>query len=271
MTKPSSTRIHPTALLTFKAALAPDVTVGAFAILEGEIHLGPGCVIGAHAHLIGPLTMGRDNEVYSNAVIGEKPQHMDYRDEPTSVEVGDSNVFRENVTIHRGTSDAGRTVIGTGNYFMAGSHVAHDCRVGDHCTLANNALLGGHCILANGAHVGGNSAVHQNCRLGRLCVLADTSSATVDIPPFIVQHGRNIVIGVNAAGMRRAGISEEQILAMQRGYNIVYSQGFVLKFALARLESELGAVEAIREFVTFARQSRRGIGRVHDKDAEPVP
>jgi UDP-N-acetylglucosamine acyltransferase len=270
MTEPSSIRIHPTALLSSKATLAPDVTVGAFAILEGEIHLGPGCVIGPRAHLIGPLTMGRLNEVYSNAVIGEKPQHLDYRDEPTSVEVGDSNVFRENVTIHRGTSDSGRTVIGTGNYFMAGSHVAHDCRVGDQCTLANNAMLGGHCILANGAQVGGNSAVHQNCRLGRLCVLEDTSSATVDIPPFIVQHGRNIVIGVNMAGMYRAGISEEQILAMQRGYNIVYSQGYVLNLALARLESELGAVETIREFVTFARQSRRGIGRVHDKGAEPA-
>jgi UDP-N-acetylglucosamine acyltransferase len=186
------------------------------------------------------------------------------------VEVGDSNVFRENVTIHRGTSDSGRTVIGIGNYFMAGSHVAHDCRVGDHCTLANNAMLGCHCILANGAHVGGNSAVHQNCRLGRLCMLEDTSSATVDIPPFIVQHGRNIVIGVNTAGMCRAGISEERILAMQRGYNIVYSQGYVLNLALARVESELGAVEAIRELVTFARQSRRGIGRVHDKGEEPA-
>jgi len=270
MMEPSSTRIHPTALISTKAELSPDVTVGAFAILEGEIRLGPGCIIGPRAHLIGPLTMGRDNQVYSNAVIGERPQHLQYRDEPTSVEVGDANIFRENVTVHRGTADSGRTVIGNGNYFMAGSHVAHDCHVGDRCTLSNNALLGGHCIVANGAQLGGNSAVHQNCRLGRLCVLEDTSSATVDIPPFIVQHGRNMVIGVNVVGMRRAGLSEEQILAMQRGYDIVYAQGYVLNMALARLESELGAVDTIREFVTFARQSRRGIGRVHDKGSEPA-
>ena len=101
MTEPSSIRIHPTALLSSKATLAPDVSVGAFAILEGEVHLGPSCVIGPRAHLIGPLTMGRLNEVYSNVVIGEKPQHLHYRDKPTSVEVGESNVFRENVTVHR--------------------------------------------------------------------------------------------------------------------------------------------------------------------------
>ncbi len=125
-------------------------------------------------------------------------------------------------------------------------------------------------MVSDGAYVGGNSAVHQNCRLGRLCVLEETSSATVDIPPFIVQHGRNMVIGVNAAGMRRAGLSEEQILAMQRVYDTVYLQGLVLNIALARLESEFGAVDVVREFVTFARQSRRGIGRVHDKGSEPV-
>ena len=266
----SSTRIHPTALLSLRANLAPDVTVGAFALLEGEIRLGPGCEIGPRAHLIGPLVMGKDNRVYSNAVIGERPQHLQYRDQPTGVEVGDSNTFRENVTVHRGSIDSARTVIGSGNYFMAGSHVAHDCHVADGCILANNALLGGHSDLADGAYVGGNSAVHQNCRLGRLSVLEGTSSATVDVPPFVVQLGRNMVVGVNVAGMRRAGLSEEQIGALRRSFDTVYLQGLTLSIALARLEGELGAVDVVREFVAFVRQSRRGIGRVHDKDLSPA-
>jgi UDP-N-acetylglucosamine acyltransferase len=136
--------------------------------------------------------------------------------------------------------------------------------VGDHCTLADNALLGGHCALAEGAYVGGNSAVHQFCRLGRLAVLEAVSSATVDIAPFIVQRGRNVVVGVNAAGMRRAGLGEGQIRAMQRCFDTVYLRGLLLTNALDQLEGELGAVDVVREFVAFARQSRRGIGRARD-------
>jgi UDP-N-acetylglucosamine acyltransferase len=209
--------------------------------------------------------MGKDNHVYSSAVIGERPQHLQYRDEPAGVEVGDGNIFRENVTVHRGTTDSARTIIGNGNCFMAGAHVAHDCHIADGCILASNALLGGHCALADGAYVGVNSTVHQHCRLGRLSVLQGTSSATVDIPPFIVQQGRNRAVGVNAAGMRRAGLSEEQIGALRRCFDTVYLQGLILSTALARLESELGAVNVVRKFVAFARQSRRGIGRARNK------
>jgi UDP-N-acetylglucosamine acyltransferase len=257
--------LHPTALISPTALLAPDVRVGAFAVLEGKVQLGPGCVVGPHVHLIGPLTMGRDNQIFSNAVIGEKPQHLAYRDEPTTVEIGDTNVFRENVTIHRGMAGTGRTLLGNGNYLRAGSHVAHDCQVGNSCTLANNALLGGYCILGDGARVGGNSAAHQFCRFGRLAVLEDSSITTVDIPPYLVQQGRNEVIGVNVAGMQQAGLGVEQIEAMQKAYDTVYHRGFVLAVALARLEEQFGPLDVIQEFVAFARQSRRGIGRGHDR------
>jgi UDP-N-acetylglucosamine acyltransferase len=266
----SSTRIHPTAVLSPMAELAPDVTVGAFAVLEGQVRLGPGCVIGLRAHLIGPLTMGQDNYVFNNAAIGGCPQHLQYRDEPAGVEVGDGNTFRENVTVHSGTLPFGRTLIGSGNYFMAGSHVGHDCEVGDHCTLADNGLLGGHCVLADGVHIGAASAVHQSCRLGRLAVLDDVSSATVDIPPFVVQRERNVVVGVNVGGMRRAGLSEEQIDAVRRCYDTVYLCGLVLTSALDRLEGELGAVDVVREFMAFARESRRGIGRAAGKSSDAV-
>lgn len=256
---------HPTALVSSEALLAPDVTVGPFAVVEGRVQLGPGCEVGAHVHLIGPLTMGRDNRIFTKSVIGEKPQHLEYRDEPTSVEIGDSNIFRENVTIHRGMAGTGRTLLGSGNHLKAGSHVAHDCQVGNGCTLDNNALLGGFCVLGDGARVGGNSAAHQFCRLGRLAVLEESSITTVDIPPFLVQQVRNVVIGVNEAGMREAGLGNEQVRAMQRAYEVVYLRGFVLSQALACLEQELGTLDVIQEFVAFTRQSRRGIGRAQDR------
>ncbi len=260
-------RIHPTALLSPEAELAPDVTVGAFAIVEGKVRLEAGCVIRPRAHLIGPLTMGKDNQVYSNAVIGERPQHLHYRDEPTGVKIGDGNAFRENVTVHRGTAASGLTRIGDGNYFMAGSHVAHDCRVGNRCTLVNNALLGGHCELADFAYVSGNAAVHQFCQMGRLSFLGGGSITTKDVAPFIMQQGVNTVVGVNVVGMRRAGLAEEEINSLRRVYHVVFLKGWTLPYALARVEQELGHMDVVREFLTFVRHSPRGINRARGRGA----
>jgi UDP-N-acetylglucosamine acyltransferase len=255
-------RIHPTALISPEAELAPDVEVGAFVIIEGNVRVGPGCVIRPRAHLIGPLTMGRDNQVFGNAVLGERPQHVKYQGEPTGVAIGDGNTFRENVTVHRGTTHSWTTRIGNGNYFMAGSHVGHDCQVGDRCTLVNNAVLGGHCVVGDGVYISGNSGAHQFCRLGRLALLSGTSATTKDMPPFIIQQDFNIVMGVNLVGMRRAGMTAAQINAIRRVYHIVYLQGLSLPNALAKVEAELGAVDVVREFVDFVRQSQRGINGV---------
>lgn len=264
----ASPRIHPTALIASEADLADDVVVGAFAVVEGKVRLGPGCVVRPRAHLIGPLVMGRDNHVYSNAVIGERPQHTGYRDEPTGVDVGDGNTFRENVTVHRGTTQSWRTRIGDGNYLMAGSHIAHDCQVGSRCVLVNNALLGGHVVLADGACVSGNSAVHQFCRMGRLSFLSATSMTTKDVPPFMVQQGVNDVVGVNVVGMRRAGHSRGEIDAARRVYHIVFRRGLSLPCALAEVEGELGGVGVAREFVEFVRQSSRGINRARGRGGD---
>lgn len=261
----ASARVHPTATVSAETALPSDIEVGAFVVIEGSVRLGAGCVLRPRAHLIGPLVMGRGNIVYSNALIGERPQHSDYRGEPTGVEIGDANTFRENVTVHRGTAATGRTRIGSGNHFMIGSHVAHDCVVGDNCTLVNNALLGGHCVLDDGAYVSGNAAVHQFCRLGRLAFVSATSLTTKDVPPFIVQQGVNAVVGVNVVGMRRAGYTPEQIGAVRRVYHIVFRRGLLLPDALAQVEAELGAVDVVREFVGFVRESRRGINRVRGR------
>jgi UDP-N-acetylglucosamine acyltransferase len=264
-----SARIHPTAVIAPEADLADDVEVGPFVVIEGAVRLGPGCVIRPHAHLIGPLTMGRGNRVYSGAVLGERPQHLKYNGEATGVEVGDDNVFREHVTVHRGTAQSWKTVIGSRNFFMAGAHVAHDCRVGSGCMLANGALLGGHCVVEDGAYLSGNSAVHQFVRVGRLALLSGASATSKDIPPFILQQNINTVVGVNVVGMRRAGLGGAEIDAVRRAYHVIFREGQSIPNALARVEAELGSFAAVRELVDFIRHSARGISVVRERTRGP--
>jgi UDP-N-acetylglucosamine acyltransferase len=252
-------RIHPTALIAPEAELAADVRVGAYAVIEGNVRIGPGCVLRPRAHLIGPLTMGPDNQVFSGAVLGERPQHFGYKDEPTGVEIGAGNTFRENVTVHRGTTHSMITRIGNHNYFMAGSHVGHDCQIGNRCILVNASLLGGHVVLGDNAYLGGNAGVHQFCRLGRLAFLGGMGVATKDIPPFIMQDGRNTVVAVNVVGMRRAGLSRAQIDAIRRVYHIMYLKGLAVPNGLAQVERELGGIDVVQEYMAFVRASKRGI------------
>jgi UDP-N-acetylglucosamine acyltransferase len=255
----TSARIHPFAIVSPEAELAPDVEVGPFAIIEGRVTLGAGCRIHARAHLIGPLTMGENNEVYPNAVIGGRPQHLGYKGEPTGVEIGDGNTFRENVTVHRGTTHSWVTRIGNNNLLMVGSHVAHDCKIGNRCILTNNSLLAGHCELEDNVCISGNSALHQFVKVGRLAFLSGISASTKDIPPFLIQQNINEVHGVNLVGMRRAGFTSPQIDAVRRLYHIVYLQGLAVPNALAEVMSELGHIDVAREFVQFVKNSKRGI------------
>jgi len=259
MSSTRSVSIHPTAIGSPEAELGLGVEIGPYTILDGAVRLGAGCVVRAHAHLIGPLAMGQNNQVFTGAVVGERPQHLKYAGEPTGVEIGDDNIFRENVTIHRGTTYSWKTRIGSNNFFMAGSHVAHDCVVGNHCILANGALLGGHCSLADQVYVSGNSAVHQFVRLGRLALLSGSSGTTKDIPPFVVQQDINRVVGVNLVGMRRSGMTNAQIEAVRRAFHIIFQEGHILPTALHLVEQQLGAFDQVAEMVAFIRQSKRGI------------
>lgn len=254
-----SAHIHSTAIVSSEAIIADDVVIGPFCIVEGRVRIGAGCILHARSHLIGPLTLGEGNEIFSNAIIGEKPQHFMYKNEPTSVEIGDNNIFRENVTIHRGTTGSWTTKVGSGNYLMAGAHIAHDCKIGNKCILANNALIGGHGELADNVFISGNAAVHQFCKLGRLSFLSGTSGTTKDVPPFIIQQNINHVVGVNIIGMRRAGLTTVQINAIRRVYHIMYLQHLSVPTALSVIEAELGHIDVVQEFVQFVRESKRGI------------
>jgi UDP-N-acetylglucosamine acyltransferase len=255
----NNAHIHPTALVSEDAVIADDVVVGPYSIIEGRVRIGAGTILHARSHIIGPAVIGEGNEIYSNAIIGEKPQHMMYKDEPTSIEIGDNNVLRENVTVHRATTGSWLTKIGNGNYLMAGAHIAHDGRVGNKCILANNSLIGGHVELADNVFISGNAAVHQFCRMGRLSFLSGTSGTTKDIPPFIIQQNINHVVGVNIIGMRRAGLSSAQINAIRRVYHIMYLQHLSVPNALAEAEAELGHIDVVQEFIKFVRESKRGI------------
>jgi len=203
--------------------------------------------------------MGANNIIFPGAVLGERPQHLKYNGEPTGLEIGDGNIFREHVTVHRGTTHSWETRIGNDNFLMANAHVAHDCRVGDSCIIANGALLGGHCVLEDSVYLSGNCAVHQFVRLGRLSLLSGVSATTKDIPPFIIQQRINCIVGVNVVGMRRAGIPTAHIDAVRRAFHILYRQGLLVPQAVALIEREWGDVPEVAEMVAFIRASSRGI------------
>jgi UDP-N-acetylglucosamine acyltransferase len=259
-------RVHPTAVISSEAVLANGVQIGPYAVIEGMVRIGSGCIIRPHAYLRGPLTMGARNTVFSGVILGEDPQHLKYQNEPTSLEIGEGNVFREHVTVHRGTNASGSTRIGDNNFFMAGSHIGHDCRIGCGCIFANGALVAGHCTIEDGVYLSGNSAVHQFSRMGRLSLLGGVSATTKDIPPFIIQQGINYVVGVNVVGMRRGGVASDQIDGVRQAFHILYRQGLAIGEALARLEKQLGSHAAVMEMASFIRGSTRGINRTRDRD-----
>jgi UDP-N-acetylglucosamine acyltransferase len=263
-----SPRIHPTALVSEQVELASNVVIGPYAVVDGPVRLGPDCVIKPHACVMGPLTMGRGNVVYPGAVLGERPQHLRYNDEPTTLEIGDFNIFRENVTVHRGTTHAMRTVIGDHNFFMVNSHVGHDCVIGSRCILTNGALVGGHCVLSDNVYLSGNSAVHQFVRIGRLALLSGCSATTKDIPPFVIQQYIDTVVGINVVGMRRAGMTHLQINAVREAFKILFREGQTLPAAVARLERELGEVDAVQEIVAFLRKCPKGINPMRTRGRE---
>ncbi|MFO0964277.1 MAG: acyl-ACP--UDP-N-acetylglucosamine O-acyltransferase [Gemmataceae bacterium] len=232
-----SARIHPTAVVSKEAELADDVEIGAYAVIEGKVRVGRGTILRPASYLYGPLTMGEGNLVCTGAVLGEKPQHVKYQNEPTSLEIGDHNIFREHVTIHRGTTHSWKTVIGSHNFFMVHCHIAHDCVVGSRCVFVNGCMLGGHCQVSDQVYISANSGVHQFCRIGRLALLSGMSALTTDMPPFVIQQGHNTVSGLNLIGMRRAGMTHAQIDEAKHAFRIVFREGLTLPVAL--LEKEM--------------------------------
>lgn len=255
--------IHPTAIVEAGAQVDPACDIGPYAVIGPHVRMGPGCTVGAHAVVTGRTTLGQGNRVFPHAVVGEVPQDLKFRGEETSLVVGDRNVFREFVTVHLGTAGGGGvTRIGSGCLFMANSHVAHDCRIGDGAIIANSVALAGHVTLEEHVHFGGLSAAHQFCRIGRLAFVSGMTGIAMDVPPYCMASGsRAELVGLNAIGMQRAGMSDEQIGRVKQAYKVIFRSNLQLAEALGQLESELGAHPEVAHFIAFIGASKRGITR----------
>ena len=248
--------IHPTAHVDPQASLAPDVYIGPGCSVRGHVTLGPGTRLIAQVHLRGPLTLGQRNRVYPFACLGFAPQDRGYDpDHPgAGALVGDDNTFREGTTLNRATGDT-PTTVGDRNYFMAYSHVGHDCRVRNDCTFANNAMLAGHCLVGDRVNLAGGSGAAQYCRLGRLAMISGAAGVTRDLPPFCTVHVTKRVSSLNLIGLRRAGL-RQHILQLQRAFDIYYREGHTRPVAVARIRDELADDPLCLEFAHFLADSR---------------
>ncbi len=256
--------IHPTAIVHPKAEIAQDVEIGPYTIIEEDVFIGEGTKIGPHVVIREGTTIGKQCQIYQFASIGEAPQALAYRGEKTTLRVGDRNIIREFVTLHRGTlKGGGETVIGNHNFFMAYAHVAHDCHIGNQVILANGATLAGHILIEDYAVIGGLSAVHQFCRIGAHAFVSGLTGVTLDIPPYTLAAGnRAKLFGLNTVGLKRHQFSEETIKALKTAYRIIFRSGFPLEKALRTLEeSELSQVIEVQHLVQFIKQTKRGISR----------
>lgn len=255
--------IDPRAVVNVKAELAEDVKVGPFSIIGPDVHIDAGTEIGPHVVIKGPTSIGKDNVIYQFTSIGEDPQDKKYDDEVTRLEIGDRNVVREFCTMHRGTlQDQGVTKIGDDNLFMAYTHVAHDCVIGDHVIMANGASIAGHVHVGDHAILGGFTLVHQFTQIGEFSFSAMGSAITQDIPPFVMVGGRPTrPHGINSVGMERNGKSPEVIRQIRQAYKILYKNNLRLEDAIEEMEGMAGESNELSNMVSFLRNVTRGILR----------
>ncbi|MBK9245881.1 MAG: acyl-ACP--UDP-N-acetylglucosamine O-acyltransferase [Burkholderiales bacterium] len=259
--------VHPTALVDRQAELDDDVEVGPYAIVGPRVRIGGGSSIGAHTVVSGRTTIGRNNRVFPHAAIGGVPQDKKYAGEDTALAIGDGNTIREFCTINIGTAQGGGlTRIGADNWIMAYVHVAHDCRVGDHCILANAVTLAGHVELGDWVILGGLAAVHQFCRVGSHAMAGGGTILVQDLPPFVICNGNPAAAhGLNSEGLKRRGFSAESIAALRRAYKTVYKEGLTAAAASEHLlQAAAQAADAaaeLRLLADFVRTSKRGIVR----------
>ena len=251
------------AIVSPRAHLAADVSVGPFSVIGPEVVIGPGTVIGPHVVINGPTTIGADNRIFQFASLGDAPQDKKYHGEPTRLEIGDRNVFRENTTANRGTThDRGVTRIGHDNLFMAYSHIAHDCMVGSNTVFANCAALGGHVEIGDWVILGGLTAVHQFTKVGAHAFLAGGAIVTRDVPPYVMVAGNPAEPhAVNSEGLKRRGFTPEQVRNIRNAYRTVYRSGLRLVEALEQLEVDAPERPEIALFCAFIRTSGRSIVR----------
>ncbi len=255
--------IHPTAIVDPSAELGA-VDLGPGAVVGAGVRLHDGVVLGPHAVVSGPAEIGPRTWLDAHVALGGAAQDVktDPR-EPNRLVIGADNVFREFTTAHRGTSAGGGvTTIGAGNYFMANSHVAHDCVVGNGCMFANSAAIAGHVRVSDGAILGGLSAVHQHARIGRLAMLGGGAMCAQDVPPFSIAQGdRARLYGLNVIGLRRAGFGSEVLSALKEAWRVLFVGDLPRRTAIAQIHASLGDVPEVAELLAFLESTERGVCR----------
>jgi UDP-N-acetylglucosamine acyltransferase len=255
--------IHPTAIISPQAELGSGVRIGAYSLIGEGVRIGDHCEISSHVVIEGNTVLGVGNRVFSFACLGGEPQHKRYKNEATRLEIGDHNVIREYVTIHRGTAlDQGLTRVGSHNWIMAYCHIAHDCQVGDHTVFANNASLAGHVQVGNHVILGGFTGVHQFSRVGDHAFTGMGTMANRDIPPFVIAVGNYAKpYGINKEGLRRRSFSSERIQALHQAFKILIYKNLPRSAALEAVAALAQAYPEVKQLVDFIQQSKRGIIR----------
>ena len=251
--------IHPTAIVSEGAEIAPDVEVGPYAVIDEGVTIGPGTRVYHHAYLTGRARIGEGNVIHPGAVIGGEPQDLSFAGGVSGCRVGDRNVIREGAQVHRGTEAGTETVIGSDCYLMANSHVAHNCRLGDRVIMANCALLGGYVTVGDRAFLSGGVVVHQFVRIGTHAFVSGNASVSMDVPPYLTVRGRNSVCRVNTVGLKRSEVvSDEAAGEIGRAYRALYRSGRPFSEAISGLEAA-GPGPEVAAMIEFFRTSERGV------------
>ena len=252
--------IHPTAVVDANAELADNVKIGPLCVIGPNVKIGPDCELVAQIHITGHTTLGRKNTIYPFASMGTPPQDYDFNGEVSYLKIGDGNTFREGFTANPGTKPGTETVIGNNCYFMANSHVAHNCVIGDNVIMANDALPAGYAEIGDRAILSGLTAVHQFCRVGRLAMIGGCCAISKDLPPYMMCFTKNNrVSGLNLIGMKRSGIPAESIKAMKQVYRIFFRSALTPKLAMEKIEAEVPITPEVEEFMDFVKTTKRGI------------
>ena len=262
--------IHPTAVIHPKAELDEDVAVGPFSVLGEHVRIGRGTQIGSHVSIEGWTEVGQRCKVFPYVSIGSPPQHLQYRDEPTRVVIGDDTILREYVTVNRGTAfGGGSTTLGHHDFLMAYVHIAHDCQVGNYVVMANAATLGGHITIGNYAVVGGLVGVHQYVRIGDYAMVGGCSAVARDVPPFMRAVGnRSRLFGLNSIGLRRGGFSSQRIRVLKQAYQLLFRKGQRLVEATKLARHQFQDSPDVLLLLTFLESSTRGTCRPARKGVE---
>jgi UDP-N-acetylglucosamine acyltransferase len=258
----SDLQIHPTAIVDSRAEIGAASVVGAYCVIGPDVVLGNNCRLQHHVTLCGPTRAGARNKFYAYCSIGQQTQDLKYRGEPTYLEIGDENTFREFVTVHRSTTGEGKTCIGHRGNFLAYSHIGHDCQVGNEVVFSNNGTLAGHVHVGDNAVMGGLTAVHQFCRIGRFAITGGCSKIVQDVPPFMIADGNPAEIrGINLVGLERKNFPPESVKWIKEAFRLIYRSKYNMAQAIEAIRKELPQNEEIRQIVEFIEKSERGIIR----------